>query len=316
MSIVLGDPEAAATIGSTQAPRSALRRTIRERPSALLGAGILIVFLVIAVAGPWLQPYPVPRRVGPVFGRPSAHHLLGLDDIGGDVVSLLIRGSRVSLTIGFVAMVVSMLVGATVGLASGYFGGRTDAILMRLTDYFLVIPYLPLMIVIAAIWGPSLRHIILVIGLLQWRWTARIIRSQVKSIRERVYVKRALSLGAGHSRTIFRHVLPQLGPLLLSVSVLSVANAIFAETALAFLGLADPTATSWGSMIQNAFQRAAISSGAWWAIVPPGVCVTLVILGCYLLGQAIEDSLNPRLKVAHLSARRFRVRQVVSESAG
>lgn len=310
MSVVLSDPEGSVAAGPAQPPGTVLTRTIRERPSSVLGAGILVIFVVVALTGSWLQPYPVRQQVGPVYGPPSSQHLLGLDDVGGDVVSLLIRGSRISLVIGFAAMVVAMLVGTSVGVASGYFGGKTDAVLMRLTDYFLVIPYLPLMIVIAAVWGPSLRHIILVIGLLQWRWTARIVRAQVKSIRERVYVKRVVSLGAGHSRTVVRHVLPQLGPLLTSVAVLSVANAIFAETALAFLGLSDPTAISWGSMIHNAFQRAAISSGAWWAVVPPGVCVSLVIAGCYLLGQAIEDSLNPRLKVAHLSGRRFRVRSV------
>ena len=315
MSIVLADPDAPVAAG-TDRPGRIGKRIIRERPSAVLGAAILLLFMVVALAGPWLQPYPVPEQVGPLYGPPSARHLLGLDDVGGDVVSLLIRGSRVSLLIGFAAMAVAMVVGASVGVASGYFGGRTDAVLMRVTDYFLVIPYLPLMIVIAAIWGPSLDHIILVIGLLQWRWTARIVRAQVKSIRERVYVRRALALGAGHGRTVMRHVLPQLGPLLVSLGILSVANAIFAETALAFLGLSDPTAISWGGMIHNAFQRAAISSGAWWAVVPPGVCVTLVIAGCYLLGQSIEESLNPRLRVAHVSGRRFRIRPTVADHPG
>ncbi len=197
------------------------------------------------------------------------------------------------------------------GSLSGYFGGATDVALMRITDYFLVIPDVPLMIVVAAIWGPSLFHIIVVIGVLLWTSTARIIRAQVKSVRERVYVKRARSLGAGHWRVIFRHVLPQIAPLLIANVVLSVAIAIFDETALAFLGLSDPSAVSWGTIIEHAFERTAISSGAWWAIVPPGICVALVIMGCYLLGQAIEDALNPRLKVAHLSVKGFRLRPLV-----
>jgi peptide/nickel transport system permease protein len=178
-----------------------------------------------------------------------------------------------------------------------------------LTDYFLVIPYLPLMIVIAAVWGPSLFHIVLVIGLLQWTYTARLVRAQVMSLRARVYVRRALSLGAGRWRVIARHILPQLGPLLIALSVLSISYAVFSETALSFLGLGDPSQVSWGSIIGHAFQHAAISAGAWWAVVPAGLCVALLVTACYMCGQAIEDMLNPRLRVAHLSVRRFTVRR-------
>ena len=173
---------------------------------------------------------------------------------------------------------------------------------MRITDYFLAIPDVPLMIVVAAIWGPSLFHIIVVIGVLLWTGTARVMRAQVKSVRERVYVKRARSLGAGHLRIIVRHVLPQIAPLLIANTVLTIAVAIFDETALAFLGLGDPSRISLGKLIENAFQRTAISSGAWWAIVPPGLAVALLILSCSMIGRAMEDALNPRLRVAHLSA--------------
>jgi peptide/nickel transport system permease protein len=182
---------------------------------------------------------------------------------------------------------------------------------MRITDYFLVVPDVPLMIVVAAIWGPSLFHIIIVIGILLWTSTARVIRAQVKSVRERVYVKRARALGAGHTRIVVRHVLPQVAPLLIANTVLTVAVAIFDETALSFLGLGDPSRISLGKVIENAFERAAISSGAWWAIVPPGALVALIILGCSLVGGSLEDALNPRLRVAHLSARTFRLRPLV-----
>jgi peptide/nickel transport system permease protein len=182
---------------------------------------------------------------------------------------------------------------------------------MRITDYFLVIPDVPLMIVIAAIWGPSLSHIVIVIGILLWTTTARIIRAQVLSVRQRVYVKRARALGASHARIITRHVLPQVAPLLIANTVLTIAVAIFDETALAFLGLGDPSRISLGKMIENAFERAAISSGAWWAIVLPGIVIVLLILGCTLMGQALEDTLNPRLKVAHIGARTFRLRPLV-----
>lgn len=285
-------------------------QVVTRRPAAAIGALILIFFVLVAFLAPWIKPYPVRQAVGPVFGHPSWQHWLGLDDGGIDMVSLLIQGARVSLEVGFAATLVAIVVGGGVGLLAGYFGRITDMVLMRITDYFLVIPGVPLMIVIAAIWGPSLQHVILVIGLLSWTSVARIVRAQVMSTRERVYVQRAHSLGAGHLRIVFRHILPHIAPLLVATTVLRIADAIFAETALAFLGLSDPTAISWGNLLKHAFDRTAISTGAWWAVVPPGACVAIVIMGCYLLGQAIEDALNPRLRVAHVSARRFRIRPV------
>jgi peptide/nickel transport system permease protein len=246
-----------------------------------------------------------------VFGRPSGSHPLGLDDGGIDMVTLLIWGTRISLVVGFAATAVSILIGGTIGILAGYFGGRIDTILMRITDYFLVIPDVPLMIVVAAIWGPSLSHIVIVIGLLLWTSTARVLRAQVKSVRERTYVQRARALGAGHARIVLRHVLPQVAPLLIANTVLTIAVAIFDETALSFLGLGDPSRISLGKVIENAFERAAISAGAWWAIVPPGALVALIILSCSLIGGALEDALNPRLRVAHLGARTFRLRPLV-----
>jgi peptide/nickel transport system permease protein len=305
--------------GLADAPRRTRRgwlwELIKERPSAAVGAGMLSAFVIIALLAPWLEPYGTREQVGPVFGAPSPQHWLGLDDGGIDMVSLLIEGTRISLAVGFAAAMVAAFIGGTVGILAGYFGGNTDMVLMRITDYFLVIPDVPLMIVVAAIWGPSLFHIIIVIGILLWTGTARIVRAQVKSVRERTYVKRSRSLGAGHRRMIFQHVLPQVAPLLIANIVLTIAVAIFDETALAFLGLGDPTNTSWGTIIEHAFLRTAVSRGAWWAIVPPGVCVALVIMACYLLGQAIEDALNPRLKVSYLSVKGFRLRPLVGKGA-
>lgn len=282
-------------------------RIFRERPAAAVGAVLLALFVLMALFAQWLMPYDPHQQVGPVFGTPSTAHPLGLDDGGYDVVSLIIQGGRISMVVGFAATLVATILGGGIGIISGYFGGATDTVLMRITDYFLVIPDIPLMIIIAAVWGPSLWHIILVIGLLLWTGTARIIRAQVKSVRERVYVQRARSLGASHTRIIVRHVLPQVAPLLVANTVLTIAVAIFDETALAFLGLSDPTAITWGTMIEHAFARTAVSAGAWWAVVPTGIAVSLVIMACSLLGQAIEDATNPRLRVAHLSIRGFRI---------
>jgi peptide/nickel transport system permease protein len=289
-------------------PLAATWRIVKSQPRATVGALIVVFFVLVALTAPWLAPYGVTEKVGPVFEPPSREHPLGLDDAGVDMLSLMMWGARVSLVVGFAAALVAMVIGGTIGLLSGYFGGRTDTVLMRMTDYFLVIPDIPLMLVAAAIWGRSLSNIIIIIGVIYWTTTARLIRSQVISLRERVYVKRATAVGAGHGRIVFRHILPQVTPLIVANTVLTVAIAIFAETAIAFLGLGDPTLTSWGKLIENAFSHNAITVDAWWAIVPPGIAVALVILGCTMVGQAIEDTLNPRLRVGHLSVRRFRLR--------
>jgi peptide/nickel transport system permease protein len=311
MSVALREPGAVIETEPIRSRRGVVWETIRRRPSAAVGAVILLLVLLAAVLAPWIAPYGLHEQVGPVFGPPSWSHPLGLDDGGIDMVTLLMWGARISLVVGFAATLVSMVIGGTIGVLAGYFGGKTDTILMRITDYFLVIPDVPLMIVVAAIWGPSLFHIVIVIGILLWTGTARVLRAQVKSVRERVYVKRARSLGASHLRIVARHVLPQVAPLLIANTVLTIAVAIFDETALAFLGLGDPSRISLGKVIENAFQRAAISTGAWWAIVPPGALVAVIILACSLIGGALEDALNPRLRVAHLSARSFRLRPLV-----
>jgi peptide/nickel transport system permease protein len=283
-------------------------RVLSQSRQAQVGLGVLLLFILLAFLAPWIEPFDVHTRVGPIYGPPSPQHPLGLDDAGIDMLSLLIQGGRISMIVGFAATFVAMVIGGGIGIVAGYFGGWLDGVLMRITDYFIVIPDLPLAIIVAAVWGPSLSHLIFVIALLLWTTTARIVRAQVKSVRERVYVKRARSLGSSDMRIVLRHVLPQIGPLLVANTVLTVAVAIFDETALAFLGLGDPTVITWGNIIQFAFLRTAISSGAWWAVIPAGLCVALVIMACFWLGQAIEDELNPRLRVAHLSPRSFRIR--------
>jgi peptide/nickel transport system permease protein len=311
MSVAIHEPGAVAAPEPSAGRGNVVLGTLRRNPSAAIGITLLALIALAAVLAPWLAPYDVHSQVGPVFGRPSWRHPLGLDDGGIDMVTLLMWGARISLVVGFAATVVSMAIGGAVGVAAGYFGGKVDAVLMRITDYFLVIPDVPLMIIVAAIWGPSLFHIVIVIGILLWTGTARVLRAQVKSVRERVYVKRARALGAKHSRVVMRHIVPQIAPLLVANTVLTVAVAVFDETALSFLGLGDPNQVSLGKLIENAFNRAAISAGAWWAIVPPGVLVALIILACSLIGGSLEDALNPRLRVAHLGARTFKLRPLV-----
>jgi peptide/nickel transport system permease protein len=294
--------------------RGRLRRLL-ESPAlanrqALVGLSILGLFVLVALIGPLFIHGDAKTKVGPVFAPPGGRFWLGTDGGGADMVKLLVAGARVSLLVGFAAAAVSAVIGGLVGLLSGFFGGKTDIVLMRITDYFLVIPDIPLMIVVAALFGRSLTNIILIIGAIYWTSTARLLRAQTKSVRERVYVHRARALGAGNSRLILRHVLPQVTPLLIANTVLLIAYAIFAETFITFLGLGDPSVVSWGRLIENAFTDDAILNNAWWAIVPPGLAVTIVVLACTMTGQAMEDALNPRLRAGHLSVRRFRMRPV------
>jgi peptide/nickel transport system permease protein len=286
-----------------------IRSKVLRQPQTIAGLTVLALFVLIAVLSPLLAPDPK-AQVGAVFEAPSGAHPVGTDGGGADMVKLLVAGARVSLIVGFAAAVVSALIGGSIGLLSGFFGGKLDTILMRFTDYVIVIPDVPLMIVAAALFGRNLTNIILIIGVIYWTTTARLIRSQVKSVRERVYVKRSRALGAGNTRLIAKHVLPQVAPLLIANTVLLVAYAIFAETFITFLGLGDPSLISWGRLIENAFTDDALLNNAWWAIVPPGVCVSIVVLACTMVGQSVEDSMNPRLSVGHLSVRRFSLRPV------
>ena len=227
---------------------------------------------------------------------PSSQYWLGTDENGRSVLALLIWGARISLFVGLLATVISMLIGTVVGLTSGYLGGWVGAILFRLTEWFLVIPFLPLAIVLATVMGRSLFNIALVIGVTSWPGTALLIRSQTLSIEGRPYLERARVLGAGRTHEITRHVLPNVMPMVFANTTLTVATAILSETTLAFLGLGDPTRVSWGSMLDSAFGAGAITAGAWWYIIPPGICVVIVVLCFTLIGQALEEVLNPRLR--------------------
>jgi peptide/nickel transport system permease protein len=265
---------------------------------------MLAVAIAAAVLAPWIAPYD-PRAsirisIEDIYARPSSAHWLGTDDGGKDVFSAFVYGSRVSLIVGFAASMISMLIGGTVGLVAGFYGGRIGNFLMRLTDIFLVIPDLPLMIVIVAIVGPSLWNIIFVIGILGWTGTARIVRAQALSLKERQFVTRARALGAGNFYILRRHIFPLVLPLMVANTVLVISLSILEESTLSFLGLGDPTTLSWGGMLNFAFTRGAISAGAWWALVAPGLGIVWVVLACTLVGNTLEEAFNPRLQSHHL----------------
>jgi len=291
-------------VNNTEVLRVYLWQIFLQRPLGILGGGMLLLAAIVAILAPTIAPYDpyahITIQPEEVMAPPGPGHLLGQDDAGRDVLSLLVYGARVSLTVGFAASLMSMFIGTTVGMVAGYFGGKIGNILMRITDGLMVIPNLPLMLVLIAVWGRGLWKIILVIGLLGWTYTARLVRSQVLSIKERPYVLRAKAIGASGLRIIVYHIFPQVVPLVLAEAVLDISASILAESSLSFLGLGDPMLVSWGSMLNFAFERGAISRGAWWYLLPPGLGIVWVTLGLIFLGNTLEEIINPRLHTHHL----------------
>ncbi|MDZ4133388.1 MAG: ABC transporter permease [Dethiobacteria bacterium] len=270
----------------------------RQNSMGLIGLVILIFFALMAIFGPYLVSITTLSIDGvtKTLHPPTQGYWLGTDDLGKDIFAGVIIGSRVSLLVGVAATAISMTIGTLIGIVSGFYGKTVDAFLMRFTDVFLVIPWLPLMLVMAALLGPSLGNIIFVIGITSWAGTARIIRSQTLSIKERPYVERARAIGSGDAHIMFYHILPNVFPLIFANTVLVAAIAILSETTLSFLGMGDPTQVTWGMMLHFAFSMGAVSFGAWWWLLPPGICVVLVVLSFTFIGYALDEVLNPKLR--------------------
>lgn len=261
------------------------------------GLALLLFLLFLAGAGPWIAPYDAAAQTGAPFSAPSAAHWLGTNDIGQDILSELIVGTRVSLSIGFTAAALAIVLGTLVGVIAGFLGGRTDATLMRLVDVVLVLPFIPLMIVLAAFFGASAGNLIIAISLLIWARPARVIRSSALGIRNLTYVEGAQALGASNLHILWKHVLPGVLPIAVSQFILAASSSILIEASLAFLGLGDPIRKSWGTVLYYAQIRGAFLNGSWpWWVVPPGVLISMAVLGFALTGRAVEAALFPRLQ--------------------
>jgi peptide/nickel transport system permease protein len=283
-------------------------RAFSKNRLGMIGVILLLIFVSMAVlakplyAVGWIQD---PNNVmesssSETLKPPSQSHLIGTDDKGRDIMSQLFFGAKNSLVVGFAAALLTMAFGAAIGLIAGAFGRATDEFLMRFTDLFLVIPWLPFAVILASflppINQPSMYKIIIVIGLTSWPPAARIVRSQVLSIRERSFIERAISVGAGKLHIIRRHLLPNVFPLVFANAILSVSNAILSEAFLSFFGIGDPTRITWGMMLYNGYNFGGFASRAYWFIVPPGLCIVLVVLGFTFISYALDDVLNPKLR--------------------
>jgi peptide/nickel transport system permease protein len=295
--------EVAARIARAGGARSGLRRGARlllRSRRGRFGLALLLLFATLALLAPVLasqDPGAPSSLSGDLMAAPSWSHPLGTDEQGRDVLSQLLYGGRISLVVGIVAAAISSGIGALMGIVAGYLGGPVDRAVTIVDDWFLVIPFLPLAILILSLLGGRSTAIplgqsgviALVIGVFGWAGTSRIVRSEVLSLRRRTYVDRSRALGASSMHTMRRHILPNVMPLILANAVLFVSGSILAETMLAFLGLGDPIRASWGTMLANSYANDAMGSGAWWYFVAPGLCVTLVVTGFALVGYALED---------------------------
>jgi peptide/nickel transport system permease protein len=272
----------------------------RHSAPGMVGLAILVLFVLMALAAPLLADEAGLRAVNatdnPVSASPSEFGPLGTDSFGRSIWTQLVWGARISLLVGLAATVIASVIGMIVGVAAGFYGRWPGAVLMRLTEWFLVIPFLPLAIVLAAVLGPSIRNIILVIGITSWPSMARLVRAQVLTLKERLYVDRSRALGASQTHLMTRHILPSVSGIILAQTTLTVPIAILTETTLAFLGFGDPSRPSWGKMLEEAFEQGALTDEAWWWYVPPGVCIVLVVLAFTLCGRALEEILDPRLR--------------------
>jgi peptide/nickel transport system permease protein len=289
----------------------------------MVGLGILIVFLAIALLAPFLIPHalldPNAQIADPATGElylayhpPTLdyYNWFGTDQVGQSVLAQFIWSARISLTVGLLAAFMSTILGAGIGIAAGFYGGWQSEVWMRLTDAFLVIPWLPLAMVLAAAWGQNFFMIIIIIGITSWPGTARVVRSDVLRVRELQFIERARAIGSSNGHIMSKHVLPNVMPLIFANLVLVVAIAILSETTLSFLGLGDPLNFSWGTMLHYAWVNGAAGLPAWWYLLPPGIAIVLVVLAFTFIGTAYDEVLDPKLRKREDSGKESRFTRV------
>ncbi len=273
-------------------PASFLRRYIRNRAAVAgtIALGVLVGGALFAGALGGASP----RAMGEnPLTAPSRAHPFGTDDLGRDIWTGVLHGARVSLLVGVLAAATSAVIGVLLGSTAGYYGGRLEDVLMRVTEFFLVIPTFLLALVLVAVWRPSVWTIILTIGVLGWPSTARLTRAEFLSLREREFVMAARAIGAHPAQILFREILPNASPPLIVNTSLGVAAAILVEAGLSFLGLGDPNLFSWGLMLRNSRE---FMQMAWWMPTFPGLAIFLTVLSLNLVGDGLNDALNPRLR--------------------
>ncbi|MCX5776614.1 MAG: ABC transporter permease [Candidatus Firestonebacteria bacterium] len=275
-------------------PRGKVWGKIKNNRLALLGASVILVLSLMAILGPMLTPFgPEEQSISERLLAPHSKHICGTDELGRDVFSRMLSGARVSLSVGFIAVIISSCIGIIIGAAAGYYGGRIDSVLMRFVDIMLSIPTLFLILILSVYLGPSIINVMVIIGLTGWMDLSRLIRAEFLSLKKREYVLAARVCGASDARIIFKHILPNaLAPVFVSV-IFGVGGAILAESGLSFLGLGvQPPDASWGSILASGKDYI---ERAWWMTVYPGLAIFITIMAYNLLGEGLRDALDPRL---------------------
>ncbi|TCO60919.1 ABC transporter permease [Actinocrispum wychmicini] len=274
-------------------------RAFTANRGGLIGLGVLALFVLTAIFIPLLiddSALDVTRATGGRLKPPSGEYLLGTDENGRSVLALTLWGTRVSLVVGLAATLLAVVIGTLVGILVAHFGRWVSAILLPITDFFLVLPSLVLAIALSAVLDGGVGTIILAIGVVSWPTGARLVRAQTLAVEARPYIERAKALGGGHTHVIVKHVLPSVLPLVFVNTTLAVGSAIVAESTLSFLGLGDPNNVTWGSILHAANASGAITYGAWWYLLPPGISIALVVLSFTMVGRSLETVLNPKLR--------------------
>lgn len=260
---------------------------------------ILSMFILIAIFAQALSPYNPYEKVNLPFLKPSSAHLLGTNDIGQDILSEIIYGTRISLLIGFISSTISIVIAVVLGLLAGYYGNKIEDIIMRITDFFLVIPFLPLVILLSVFFRGSYISISLIIGLTYWPSSVRILRSQVIKIKNKDYILNIKSMGASDFYILRKYILKEVFPIVVYRFMFLVKGSIITESSLSFLGLGNPTMKSWGSILYYAQSRNVFLTDAWlWWIVPTGLCICILSMSFVLIGYIVENSLSPKKEVA------------------
>lgn len=259
------------------------------------GAAVVLLFAVLAVVAPFIVPHQPSELVAAPLQEPSADHPFGTTQLGRDVLSQTLVSTRVSLVVGFLSAFMAVFIGTNVALLSGYLGGWVDDVFMRITDIAYGIPFLPFVIILVILLGPDLFNIVLAIALVQWRSSARVIRSQVLSHKERPYVESVRAIGGSDARIMYVHILPNVLPLSFLYGAFAVGWAIIAEASVSFLGYGDPELYSWGKMLYHAY-NAGVIRFAWWWVIPPCLGIVLCVMSVFLIGRALEQVTNPELR--------------------
>jgi len=259
---------------------------------ALFGCVVLLIMILSAVFAPILARYDPDDLVDDPLLAPSASHLFGTDELGRDMFSRAVFGARISLSIGVVAVVISLTIGILIGSVAGYFGGFVDSLIMRFVDAMLAFPTIFLILSIQAILNPNIYNVMIVIGATSWMGVSRLVRGEFLSIKQRSYIEAARSIGCSNSRIIFRHILPNAMAPVIVAATLGIAGAILTESALSFLGMGvQPPMSSWGNMLMDA---SAYMQDAWWIAVFPGLLIFISVLSIYFVGEGIREALNPK----------------------